>query len=145
MRVVILIGGGLVQELCDRGNVYMRDVVRILVSFLFFLVQIHYFFVYQSCDHLTYIVLIFGLYISMYVIHLSFHVLFLFFLYTHVSYMMYVILYFCFILRYLDEFCLKCFRNTCCQSLLAINSLFAKFFKSLCQDRFYYIQQVNMS
>ena len=30
------------------------------------------------------------------------------------------------------EFCLKCFRNTGCQSLLAINSLLAKFFKSLC-------------
>ena len=35
--------------------------------------------------------------------------------------------------------------NTGCQSLLAINSLFAKFFKSLCYDRFYCIQQVNMS
>ena len=29
-------------------------------------------------------------------------------------------------------FCLKCFKNTGCQSLLVINSLFAKFFKSLC-------------
>ena len=28
--------------------------------------------------------------------------------------------------------CLKCFKNTSCQSLLAINSLLAKFFKSLC-------------
>ena len=42
-------------------------------------------------------------------------------------------------------FFLKCFRNTGCQSLLAINSLLAKFFKSLCEDRFYCIQQVNMS
>ena len=41
--------------------------------------------------------------------------------------------------------CLKCFRNTGCQSLLAINSLLAKFFKSLCWDRFYYFQQVSMS
>ena len=40
---------------------------------------------------------------------------------------------------------LKCFRNTGCQSLLVINSLLAKFFKSLCYDRFYCIQQVNMS
>ena len=47
--------------------------------------------------------------------------------------------------RCLDEFCLKCFRNTDCQSLLAINSLLAKIFKSLCYDRFYCIQQVNMS
>ena len=75
----------------------------------------------------------------MYVIHLSFHVLFLFFLYTHVSYIMYAILYLCFTLRCLDEFCLKCFRNTSCQSLLAINSLLVKFFKNLCYDRFYCI------
>ena len=125
----------------------LRDVVRIFVSFLFFLFYIHYFLVHWSCDHLTYTVLIFGLYILMYVISpiSSCVVSFLFFLYTHVSYMMYAILYFCFILRCLDEFCLKCFRNTGCQSLLAINSLLAKFFKSLCYDRFYCIQQVNIS
>ena len=64
--------------------------------------------------------------------HLSLHVLFLFSLYVHVFYLMYAILYFCFTLRYIDEFCLKCFRNTGCQSLLTINSLLAKFFKSLC-------------
>ena len=58
--------------------------------------------------------------------------LFSFFLYTHVSYYLYAIYYFCFTQRCLDEFCLKCFRNTGCQSLLAINSLLAKFFKSLC-------------
>ena len=81
----------------------------------------------------------------MYVTHLSLHVLFLFFLYTHVSYILYAILYFYFTLRCLDEFCLKYFKNTGCQSLLAINSLLAKFFKSLCYDRFYCIQQVNMS
>ena len=68
----------------------------------------------------------------MYVIHLSLHVLFLFFLDTHVSYYLYTILYFYFTLRCLDEFCLKCFRNIGCQSLLAINSLLVKFFKSLC-------------
>ena len=54
-------------------------------------------------------------------------------------------LLFLFHTKCLDEFCLKCFRNTGCQSLLAINSLLAKFFKSLCYDRFYCIQQVNMS
>ena len=84
-------------------------------------------------------------YILMYVIHLSLYVLFLFFLYIHVFYILYAILYFCFTLRCHDEFCLKCFRNTGCQSLLAMNSLFAKFFKSLCYDRFYCIQQVSMS
>ena len=42
-------------------------------------------------------------------------------------YTLYSIYYFCFTLRCLDEFCLKCFRNTGCQSLLAINSILAKF------------------
>ena len=59
--------------------------------------------------------------------HLSLHMLFLIYFYTHVSYIIYAILYFCFTLRCLDEFCLKCFRNTSCQSLLAIKSLLAKF------------------
>ena len=68
----------------------------------------------------------------MYVIHLSLHVLFLFLLYIHVFYILYAILYLCFTLRYLNKFCLKCFRSTSCQSLLAINSLLAKLFKSLC-------------
>ena len=61
----------------------------------------------------------------MYVIHLFLHELFLFSLYEHASYLVYAIFYFCFTLRCRDEFCLKCFRNTGCQSLLA------KFFKSL--------------
>ena len=76
-------------------------------------------------------VLIFGLYMLMYVIHLSLHVLFIFSLYAHASYILYTIFYFRFTLRCHDEFCLKCFRNTGCQSLLTINSLLAKFFKSL--------------
>ena len=65
-------------------------------------------------------------------------------LYTCFLYL-YAIYYFCFIQRFLDEFCLKCFKNTGYQSLLVINSLLAKFFKSLYYDRFYCIQQVNMS
>ena len=68
-----------------------------------------------------------------------------FFLSLYTCFYLYTIYYFCFTQRCLDEFCLKYFRNTCCQSLLAINSLLTKFFKSLCYDRFYYIQQVNMS
>ena len=71
--------------------------------------------------------------------NLSLHVLFIFVLYTHVSYLLYAIYYFCFTLRCHDEFCLKCFRNTGCQSLLAISSLLAKFFKSLCYDIYIYI------
>ena len=31
--------------------------------------------------------------------------------------LLYVIFYFCFILRCLDEFCLKCFKKTSCQNL----------------------------
>ena len=77
--------------------------------------------------------------------HLSLHVLFLFSLYAHVFYILYAIFYFCFTLRCRDEFCLKCFRNTGCQSLLSINSLLAKSFKSLCYDRFCCTQQVSMS
>ena len=64
--------------------------------------------------------------------HLSLHVLFIFLLYTHVSYILYAIYYFYFTLRCHDKFCLKCFRNTRCQSILAINSLLEKFFESLC-------------
>ena len=68
-----------------------------------------------SCDHL------------MYVFHLPLHVLFLFYPYTHVSYCLNAIYYFCFTLRCINEFCLKCFRNTGCQSLLAINSFLQNF------------------
>ena len=64
--------------------------------------------------------------------HLSLHVLFLFSLYAHASDILYAIFYFYFTLRCRDEFCLKCSRNIGCQSLLAINSLLTKFFKSLC-------------
>ena len=46
--------------------------------------------------------------------HLSSHVLFLFSLYAHASYILYAIFYFCFTLRRLDEFCLKCFKNIGC-------------------------------
>ena len=55
--------------------------------------------VHRSCDHI---------YIHCNHIHLPLHILFLFYLYTHVSYYLYVIFYFCFTLRCLDEFCLKC-------------------------------------
>ena len=112
---------------------FLRDVVRIFCIFSFLSILDTLSLVHCSCDHLTYIVFIFGLYIYilMYVINPSFHVLFLFSLYTYVPYLMYAIYYLCFTLRYRDEFCLKCFKNTGCQSLLAINSLLAKFFKSL--------------
>ena len=113
----------------------MRDVVRILCIFSFLSFIDTLFLYFRSYDHffLTYIVLIFFIYVN---VCSSFtyplHVLFLFSLYTHASYYVYAIYYFCFTQKCLDEFCLKCFKNTGCQSLLAINFLLAKFFKSLC-------------
>ena len=92
----------------------------------------------------TYIVLIFDIYIcvcvcvcvcvcdDVFFLHLPLHVLFLFSFYAHASYYLYAIHYFIFAQRCLDEFCLKYFKNTGCQSLLAINPLLTKFFKSLC-------------
>ena len=115
------------------GVCILRDIVKFLYLFLFSPFQIYYILYIGLMTVLTFIVLIFALYIiDVCLFHLSLHVLFLFFLYIHVSYLMYAILYFCFTLRCFDVFCLKCFRNTGCQSLLAINSLIAKFFKSLC-------------
>ena len=88
-----------------------------------------------SCDHFVIANLVpVDIYIYIYLrlllqfFHLSLRVLFLFSLYAPASYRMYAIYYFCFILRYLNEFCLKYFRNIGYQSLLAINSLLAKFF-----------------
>ena len=107
-----------------RGSVYILIVLGASFSFLYTSFVIIF----------TYIVLIFDIYIydDICLLHLPLHVLFLFFLYAHASYYLYVIYYFCFTQRCLDEFCLKCFKNTGCQSLLAINSLLAKIFKSLC-------------
>ena len=101
--------------------------------------------VHRCYNHYWHTLCLSSLYVDIYFFHLPLHMLFLFSLYAHASYYVYAIYYFCFTQRCLDEFCLKYFRNTGCQSLLAINSLLAKFFKSLCYDRFYCIQQVNMS
>ena len=96
------------------------------------------FFVYTSLVTMfTYIVIIFDIYIYIYkmlyvLLHLSLHVLFLFYLYTHVSYTCMQSIISVSHKDTLMSFILKCFRNTGCQSLLAINSLLAKFFKSLC-------------
>ena len=88
--------------------------------------------VHGSCVHYSHTLYLFSLYVDVCFFYLSLQVLFLFFLYTHGSYYLYAIYYLCFTQRCLDKFCLRCFRNTGCQSLLAINSLLAKFFKSLC-------------
>ena len=127
----------------------MRDVMRTFCIFSFLFILDTLFFVHWSCAHLVIANLVLMLIYILRLLLLSFIYLytccFVFFLYAQVSYLMYAILYFYFTLKCLDEFCLKCFRNTGCQSLLAINSLLAKFFKSLCYDRFYCIQQVSIS
>ena len=104
----------------------------LLVSFSFLYFRYIYSCTWVLWPFLTHIILIFFMYEVVCFFHLSLHVLFLFFLYTHSSYYLYAIYYFCFTQRCLDEFCLKCFGNTGSQSLLAINSLLAKFFKSFC-------------
>ena len=86
--------------------------------------------IHRSCDHVYIIVLIF-LYMLMYVSFTYPYMCSFFSLFIHIFLYVYAIYYFYFTQKCLDEFCLKCFRNTGCQSLLAINSLLAKFFKSL--------------
>ena len=108
------------------GGVFMRDVMRTFCIFCF-LSLLDTLFLYKPC---TYVDIYIEVIITFF--HLSLHVFFFFFLYAHDSYILYAIYYFCFTLRWRDEFCLKCFKNTGCQSLLAMNSLLAKFFKSLC-------------
>ena len=141
-----VLGGELVYEIFVRGSVYiLRNVVRLLCIFFSFF---YIYLMYTSpvtIWHTLYLSMDIYIYMLMYVIHLSFHVLFLFSLYAHASYYLYAIFYLCLTLRCPDEFCLKCFRNTGCQSLLAMNSLLAKLFKSLCYNRFYCIQQASMS
>ena len=102
--------------------------------------------VHQSCDH-VYIDCAYLWYIYIWWCIPSSPILtcVVSFLSLYTYFYLYAIYYFYVTQRCLDEFCLKCFRNTGCQSLLVINSFFAKFFKSLCYDRFYCIQQVNMS
>ena len=142
MRVVMYIGGELAQEIFVRGSVYiLRDVVRTFFFFSYFLETWLLLYDIKPC---TYDV-IYMMRLLLQFFHLSLHVLFLFSLYAYASYVLHAIFYFCSTLKCRDEFCLKCFRNIGCQSLLAINSLLEKFFKNLCQDRFYCIQQVSIS
>ena len=101
----------------------MRDVVKIYVSFLFFLLDTLSFCIpvlwpfsdSKHCTHLSFI------YIYIYILccyHFTYLSMCCFFsLFIHVFLIMYAILYFCFTLRCLDEFCLKCFKKTDCQNL----------------------------
>ena len=134
MRVVIDKGRVSIGDFCDRGSVYKGCSEDFL--FLFFSFSFRYIiFVHRSCNHLVTANLVLMLiYIEVVItfFHLSLHVLFLFSLHAHDSYILYAIFYFYFTPRCRDKFCLECFRNIGCQSLLAINSLLAKIFKSLC-------------
>ena len=110
-----------------RGSVNIRDVVRITCIFSFLLFLDTLFLCFRSCDHFFYLhCIIFFIYVDVCFFHLPLYVLFLFSLYTHISYLMYAILYIYFTLRFLDEFCLKCFRNTGCQKLSSCK-VFQKF------------------
>ena len=84
--------------------------------------------VHWSCDHLVIanIVLIFDIYIYIYIyIHIYdvvtifkyLSMCYFFSLFIHIFLIYVCNLYFCFTLRYLDEFCLKCFRKTGCKNL----------------------------
>ena len=138
MRVVTLRGRVSFWKHFVRGSVviiFLRDVARILYILFFsffirYIVLVHE-VLWPSIDiHCTYFLL--------YIVDVFFSFTYPFmccffsFFYTHASYLFVCNLLFCFTQRCLDEFCLKCFRNTSCQSLLVINSLLAKFFKSLC-------------
>ena len=124
----------------------MRDVVRflcILISFIY--IYLMYVGHWPFDIHCTYIwVYIFWCMLFTYLCMCCFFSLFMHMILIYCT-QSFFFFFSCFTLRCHDEFCLKCFKNTGCQSLLAMNSLFAKFFKSLCYDRFYCIQQVSMS
>ena len=95
-----------------------------------------------SCDHLVIanIVLIFDIYIYIYIYIHIYNVVtifkylsmcYFFSLFIHIFLIYVCNLYFCFTLRCLDEFCLKCFRKTGCQNLscheLSSCKIFQKF------------------
>ena len=88
--------------------------------------------VHRSCDHF-YIHCAYLWYIYIYMVYVFFTYLSMccfFSLYTYASYFLYAIFYFYFTLRCRDKFCLKCFRNTGCQSLSC--HLFLQNFSRVC-------------
>ena len=110
--MTFLIGGMFIYEGCSED--------LCIFSFLSLLETLS--LVHWSCDHLVIanIVLIFDIYIHIYDVVTIFKYLsmcYFFSLFIHIFLIYVCNLYFCFTLRYLDEFCLKCFRNTGFQSL----------------------------
>ena len=113
-------------------GVYIRDVVRIFCIFSFLSILDTLSLVHWPCEHLVIAYLILMLIYILRLLLLSFtylYMLFLFSLYAPASYIMYAILHFCFTLRCLDEFCLKYYRNTGCQSLYYHRFSFCKVFQ----------------
>ena len=90
--------------------------------FLAYCTLVLWLFLHILCLSLIYIYMmhVFFTYISMCCLF--------FFLYTNVS-LLYAIFYFCFTLRYLNEFCLKCFRKTSCQNLSCHKLSYCKVFQ----------------
>ena len=122
---------------------FFLDVVRTFCIFSFLSILDTLFLPFT---HYIYIYIYIYIEVVITFFHLSLHVLFLFSLYAHASYLLYVIFYLCFTLRCLDEFCLKCFRNTSCQSLSCHELSSCKKFSRVCvRIRFYCIQQVSIS
>ena len=136
MRVVTLRGRVSFWDHFVRGSViiFLRDVVRISCIFSFLSLLGTVFLYMRSCDHYRHTLYLFSLILLMYIFSFTYPFICCFFsLFIHMLLIyLYAIYYFYFTQRCLDEFCLKCFRNTGCQSLLVINSLLTKFFKSLC-------------
>ena len=101
-----------------------------LYLFFFFTFQIHC--SYIMIANLVLILIYIYIYIYIEVVikffHLSLHMLFLFSLYAH-AFINCMQSFICFTLRCRDEFCLKYFRNTDCQSLPCHELSSYKFFQ----------------
>ena len=100
-----------------------EDVFHLVRGSAYFLLLVH-----QSCDH----VYIHCAYLWWCMSSSPILTCVVSFLSLYTCFYLYAIYYFCFTQRCLDVFSLKCFRNIGYQSLLVINSLLAKLFKSLC-------------
>ena len=121
MRVVMYIRGKLAYEIFVIGSVFLFEECSEDLRIFFLSSFIDTMFLLCDSKPCTYDVM-YMMRLLLQFFHLSLYVLFLFSLYAYAFYLLYAIFYFFFTLRCHDDFCLKCFRNTGCQSLLAMNS-----------------------
>ena len=96
--------------------------MTIYVSFLFFFFRYIIFYTldlwpFSDSKHCTCLWYIYIWWCCCHFTYLSMCCLFSLFIHMFLFFFWYAILYFYFILKCLDEFCLKCFRNTSCQNL----------------------------